>query len=193
VKTTAGELSTTLETYLEAISELQELYGAVRVTDLADRMGCRRPTVTSALLRLSKLHLIRYESYRPVTLTAVGEATVRRLDGRHRVLADFLSSVLAMREEAAETEACQLEHRVSREVLRRLWLFMVFVRSQPILHKDLAALRVSFAEFLARPRTKAASGPKAATGSTARKPQKPRKPANRVKGGTSAPRPKAGA
>lgn len=152
MKSTAGDLSTTLETYLEAIAELQDRYGAVRVTDLAERMGCRRPTATSALLRLSKLNLIRYESYRPVTLTPEGEAAVRRLDGRHRVLADFLMSILAMPEEAAESEACQLEHRVSREVLRRLGLFMVFVRSQPVLRKDLETLHSSFSEFLARPR-----------------------------------------
>lgn len=170
MRSTAGELSTTLETYLEAIAELQEQYGAVRVTDLADRMGCRRPTATSALLRLAKLQLIRYQSYRPVTLTPEGEAMVRRLDGRHRVLADFLSSILAMPAESAETEACQLEHRVSREVLRRLGLFMVFVRSQPVLCRDIQALRESFAEFLARPRAKTESPGD----------RKPRKPASRA-------------
>ncbi|MBF0502715.1 MAG: metal-dependent transcriptional regulator [Candidatus Riflebacteria bacterium] len=126
-----NELSTALESYLEEIKSLQEKYGAVRVTDLAERMSRRLPSVTSALRRLSQLELINYESYRPVTLTQTGEAAVRRLDGRHRILADFFLTLLALPEDLAEEEACKLEHRISPAVLRRLGRFMEFVRSDP--------------------------------------------------------------
>ncbi|MFZ2958146.1 MAG: metal-dependent transcriptional regulator [Candidatus Ozemobacteraceae bacterium] len=126
-----NSLSTALESYLEEIKTLQEQYGAVRVTDLAKRMKRRLPSVTSALRRLSQFGLINYETYRPVTLSPLGEATVRKLDGRHRVLADFFLTVLALSEEIADEEACRLEHRVSPAILRRLSRFMEFLRHDP--------------------------------------------------------------
>ncbi|HEY9069936.1 MAG TPA: metal-dependent transcriptional regulator [Candidatus Ozemobacteraceae bacterium] len=120
-------LSSTLESYLEQIHELQRKYGAVRVTDLASAMGCTTPSATNALRRLAKLELINYETYRPVTLTKLGESAIRRLDSRHRVLADFFLNVLELPGEFAEEEACRLEHRVSPATVTRLAEFMEFL------------------------------------------------------------------
>ncbi|HOT29356.1 MAG TPA: metal-dependent transcriptional regulator [Candidatus Ozemobacteraceae bacterium] len=124
-------LSSTLESYLEHIHELQRKYGAVRATDIASAMGCTTPSVTNALRRLAKLELIKYETYRPVTLTKLGESTIRRLNSRHRVLADFFLNVLELPEELAEEEACSLEHKISPATIARLADYMEF------LHQDL--------------------------------------------------------
>jgi len=126
---TKKALSSTLESYLEQIQELQRKYGAVRVTDLATAMGCSTPSATNALRRLAKLELIHYEAYRPVILTKQGESAVRRLDSRHRVLADFFLNVLELPETFAEEEACKLEHKVSTATITRLAEFMEYLHN----------------------------------------------------------------
>jgi DtxR family Mn-dependent transcriptional regulator len=148
VKNGKPSLSTTLESYLELISELQEKYGAVRVTDLAQKMGCKTPTATSALRRLSRLELIHYEAYRPVTLTDTGKATIRKLSLRHRILADFLAGVLALPADFADEEACRLEHRVSPRMLTRLAQYLEFLREHDPDGVRLAEERQRFETFL---------------------------------------------
>ncbi|OQA08324.1 MAG: Transcriptional regulator MntR [bacterium ADurb.Bin374] len=142
-------LSSTLESYLEHIHELQGKYGAVRATDIAAAMGCTTPSVTNALRRLAKLDLIRYEAYRPVTLTKQGESTIRRLNSRHRVLADFFLNVLELPEELAEEEACSLEHKISPPTIARLAEYMEFLH-QDLGNTTLQRRKRDFANFRSR-------------------------------------------
>lgn len=139
-------LSTTLESYLEHIHELQRKYGAVRSTDLATAMGCSTPSATNALRRLVKLELINYEAYRPVTLTKLGESMIRRLNSRHRVLADFFLNVLELPESFADEEACRLEHRVSPATITRLGEYMEYLR-ETVGEKVLQRRKQEFARF----------------------------------------------
>jgi DtxR family Mn-dependent transcriptional regulator len=120
-------VSGALESYLEQIADLQQKHGAVRTSDLAERMGCKRSSVTSALQRLSEKGLINYQSYRPVTLTAEGQKTIQALSRYHRILADFLATVLAFPEEFAQQEACRLEHRVSQCTIERMQVYLDFI------------------------------------------------------------------
>ncbi|NCB37454.1 MAG: metal-dependent transcriptional regulator [Erysipelotrichia bacterium] len=135
-------VSGALESYLEQIAELQLEYGAVRTSDLADRMGCKRSSVTNALQRLSEKGLIHYQSYRPVTLTEEGQKTILTLNRYHEILADFLENVLAFPEEFAQQEACRLEHRVSLCTIERMNSYLAFIR------KNTDATRAEFKEFL---------------------------------------------
>ncbi|HNV71541.1 MAG TPA: metal-dependent transcriptional regulator, partial [Candidatus Ozemobacteraceae bacterium] len=151
-------LSVTLESYLEEICALQERFGAVRITDLAERMGCRLPTATSAVRRLAKLELINYESYRPVTLTEKGQATVRELTSRHKVIADFLQNVLAFPGPVSQQEACRLEHRIGSRILRRLRLYMLFLRDRPVAVEALQKRTRKFSSFVRQRARKSGSG-----------------------------------
>ncbi|HNX75244.1 MAG TPA: metal-dependent transcriptional regulator [Candidatus Rifleibacterium sp.] len=119
-------VSGALESYLEQIAELQRQFGSVRTSDLAERMGCRRSSVTSALQRLAESGLINYQAYRPVTLTPEGENTIRALNRFHRTLAKFLGEILAFPEEFAQQEACRLEHRVSAATIERMQAYLDF-------------------------------------------------------------------
>ncbi len=123
-----NRVSSALESYLEQIAELQSEHGAVRTSDLAERMGCKRSSVTVALQRLAEKGLINYQAYRPVTLTEEGEKTIRALSSFHQTLADFLSGVLAFPEEYAQQEACRLEHRISAKTIERMQAFLDFAR-----------------------------------------------------------------
>ena len=122
-----NRVSGALESYLEQIADLQKEHGAVRTSDLAERMGCKRSSVTNALQRLSEKGLINYQSYRPVTLTHDGEKTIAALSRYHKILADFLESILAFPPEFAQQEACRLEHRVSPCTIERMRIYLEFV------------------------------------------------------------------
>jgi len=148
VKVVKFKLSTTLESYLEKTHDIQKKYGAVRVTDLATEMGCRLPSVTSALRRLAKLSLVNYEAYRPVTLTKEGLSAVRKLSCRHRIIADFLIDILALPKDFSEEEACKLEHRISVRILNRLGSYVDFIRELPDGSSALKMQREKFLKFL---------------------------------------------
>ena len=47
-------VSLALESYLEAIADIQNEQGAVSPSVLAEKMGCKRSSVTSALQRLAE-------------------------------------------------------------------------------------------------------------------------------------------
>jgi len=122
------KISMALESYLEKIAELQAEFGVVNSSVLAERMGCKRSSVTSALRRLAEKGLINYQTYKPVTLTKEGLDTIERLDTFHNVLAQFFTEVLNIQEDFSQQEACRLEHRISKAVVERIALYLEFKR-----------------------------------------------------------------
>lgn len=130
-------LSLSLESYLENIAELQEQLGAVNTSALAEKMGCKRSSVTSALCKLSENGLINYQSYRPVTLTEKGKAVIASLDRYHQILENFLHNVLALDKDFAQTEACRLEHQISPETIERIAQYTAFLKDPEAFKKSL--------------------------------------------------------
>lgn len=123
-----GKLSPTLEDYLEAIWRLQHQKGFARVRDIADAMGVASSTGTAALQALHDKGLINYRPYEPVTLSAEGLEKADRIVLRHRIIEDFLVSVLGIAPERASPIACGMEHAVDREALERFVCFLAFIK-----------------------------------------------------------------
>lgn len=117
-------LTATQEDYLEAIHRIEREGGKVAVTLLAERLGCKLPTVTRTLQKMVKTGYINHESRGTIQLTVDGRATARHLVHRHDDLVKFLSLVLGLSSEEAEGNACQLEHGMSPLAAQRLhgWL-----------------------------------------------------------------------
>lgn len=130
-------VSLALESYLEAIADLQKEFGAATPSVLAEKMGCKRSSVTNALQRLAENGLINYQSYRPVTLSAKGLEVIDSLDRYHKILANFLQNVLALDEEFAQTEACQLEHQISPQTIERIAQYTEFLEDPEAFKKYL--------------------------------------------------------
>ncbi len=116
-------VSLALESYLEAIADIQAEDGAVSPSVLAEKMGCKRSSVTSALQRLAENGLINYHSYRPVTLSPKGKEVIESLNKYHNILRNFLHNVLGFDETYSEKEACKLEHQISPEIIERIESF----------------------------------------------------------------------
>ena len=117
------KLTASLEDYLEAILFLVKQNRVARVRDIAERSGVRMSSVTGALRSLADKGLVNYAPYRVVTLTAAGRRAARELVRRHEALRRFFSEALGVDGEAAERNACHVEHAIEPDVLDRLAAF----------------------------------------------------------------------
>jgi DtxR family Mn-dependent transcriptional regulator len=127
----AETLTESLEDYLEAIYQLQRESGSVRVKEIADFVGVKMPSVSSALRALKERDLVDHESYGEVSLTPEGRETAEFLCRRHFALSTFLRDILGLDEEQAEREACGIEHALSADTLRRLLMLIDFIERCP--------------------------------------------------------------
>jgi DtxR family Mn-dependent transcriptional regulator len=124
-------LTHTMEDYLEAIYDLGREKRIVRVKDIAKRLNVKMPTVTNMLKNLNKHGYVEYEKYEFLELTDLGFRVGRDIHRRHWVLKRFLTDILKIEDETADSEACIMEHAIGPETLERLTSFMEFVQGCP--------------------------------------------------------------
>ncbi len=125
-------LSTSLEDYLEAIAQLERENRVARVRDIARLLSVRMPSVTGALKSLKEKGLVNYERNSFISLTRQGRGLARGVQERHDALRRFLEAVLELPGEAAEAQACRMEHAVTAETTRRLSRLTGFFQSEVI-------------------------------------------------------------
>lgn len=129
-------LTAVMEDYLEAILELKRGDGVVRVRDLAKKMRVKMPSVTHMLKALGERGVVHYEPYGYVELTAEGQRIGGETLRRHSIIRSFLSEVLQVSPDAAEMDACKIEHALSDETLASLVVFIDFVQNCPLAGKE---------------------------------------------------------
>ncbi|MDO4890045.1 MAG: metal-dependent transcriptional regulator [Coriobacteriaceae bacterium] len=113
-------LTKSSEDYLEAIYELAGSENKpVRSVDIADKLGVSRPSVNNALNILKKEQMVVQEPYGAISLTCQGQLYGQSIYGRHMTLFNFLHLVLGVDPETAEEEACEIEHTISEDTIRR--------------------------------------------------------------------------
>ena len=127
----ASRQTASMEDYLEAIAILADEGYPVKVTEIGKMLGVKKPSVTSALAKLSEAGLVRHEKYGDVVLTAEGARIGQDVYQRHRILRRFLVEILNVDPAVAEGDACRMEHVVSRTSLERLTKFLEFVLKCP--------------------------------------------------------------
>lgn len=121
-------LSPTMEDYLEAIFNLAKEKGAVRVRDIANRLGVKMPAVSNMLKTLGKRGLIKYEKYEYLELTGKGSDIGGYIHERHQILRRFLTDVLKVDFDQADEDAYRMGHAVSPPTLERFVDFMIFMK-----------------------------------------------------------------
>jgi len=124
-----ARLTKSLEDYLEAVLFLSREKKTVRVTDIAERLRVKKPSVTHALNHLSENGFLKSGPYRSVTLTPRGTTAAETLAASHRILKTFLTHILGVPEKKAEENACRIEHAVDREIIEKLAAFVDRKRS----------------------------------------------------------------
>ena len=125
------QITPTMEDYLEAIFNLAKEKRAVRVRDIAKRLGVKMPTVTNMLKTLSEKGMIDYEKYEYLELTDKGSDVGSEIDQRHQILRTFLTDILKINFDQADEDACKMEHAVSPTTLDAFVDFMEFIEACP--------------------------------------------------------------
>jgi DtxR family Mn-dependent transcriptional regulator len=123
----SGPLTPERENYLRALYRLSRSGGSVRLTDLARAQGVRLPTARHAVNCLREVGLAEQENYGRITLTDIGVAVGREITDRFNLTRRFLVDVLGVPEDAAEREACVMEHHLDDDTLDRLATFVKHV------------------------------------------------------------------
>jgi len=127
-----SELTSAMEDYLEAIYHLEQERRIARVRDIANRLGVKMSSVSSALKILGSRGLIRYDPHQYITLTDRGIKTAKEIVRKHEVLKRFLFRVLQVEETAAEENACRIEHHLDPIVIEKLISFVEFIEMCPV-------------------------------------------------------------
>jgi DtxR family Mn-dependent transcriptional regulator len=139
-----ADLSYTLQDYLEVIFHLEKANRVARAKDIAEEMHVKRGTVTGALKTLSAYGLINYTPYTYITLTPKGRRLAKEVVCRHETLKEFFIIALRMDPEAADANACRVEHAIDPLAFERLVDFVNFLKTCPRAGEDWLE---SFARF----------------------------------------------
>lgn len=101
------------EDYLEAIIMLGAPDRPIRSVEIAKHMDVSKASVNKAIAALKAKGLVKQQYYGDVELTDEGLALGEGVYKRHRYLTAFLNKAIGLSEEAAEEEACLMEHAIS--------------------------------------------------------------------------------
>lgn len=117
-------ISEALEDYLESIYAFSQRKPSVRITDIALSLGISKPSVNRAVNTLKNQGFVTHEPYGDIILTEKGRELGRELLVRRKMIKKFLIDVLELPHDAAEKEACQLEHNISSSTVDKMISFM---------------------------------------------------------------------
>ncbi len=108
------------EDYLEAIGHLCHRNGAAQVSDIAQMLGVKKPSVTAAMRKLADLGLIEYHQYAPIVLTTEGQNYAERVIHAHTILLRFMTEIAGLPAERADVAACSMEHILTYEEIQTI-------------------------------------------------------------------------
>ena len=108
-------VSKALEEYLKTMYVLKKQNGNVRVTDIANKMNCTKPSVNKALYSLKDNGLVNYESYGTIELTPKGEDLAKKVLEAYDISYLFIKEVLNIEMVEAKKEAEKKKNVISKE------------------------------------------------------------------------------
>ena len=110
-------ISHAVEDYLKAIYELEEEFGKVSTSALAEQLNVAPASVTGMLQKLAeeRPRLVRYERHHGVELTPAGRKIALEIIRHHRLIELYLAESLGYEWDKVDAEAEKLEHVISEE------------------------------------------------------------------------------
>ena len=108
------------EEYLKNIYVINKQNGHVRVTDIAEKMNCTKPSVNKAIKNLKEHGFIDYETYGEIKILSEGENLAKKILEAYDIVYLFLQEVLELDEEEAKIEAEKMKMSMSDNTLNKL-------------------------------------------------------------------------
>lgn len=102
------------EMYLETIYILYQKNKDVRSVDVAEYMGFSKPSVSRGVSILKRDGYLTVDANGYLELTDSGTDLAKKIYERHTILTKMLT-MLGVGKEAAEDDACKMEHVISDE------------------------------------------------------------------------------
>ena len=113
-------ISKALEEYLKTMYILKKQNDNIRVTDIANKMNCSKPSVNKAINNLKDSELVNYESYGKIELTEEGEEIAKKIIEAYDIVYLFLKDVLNLDEDEAKKEAEKIKLATSDVTINKL-------------------------------------------------------------------------
>lgn len=113
-------ISKSSEEYLKTMYVLKKQNGNIRVTDIAKKMNCTKPSVNKAIYNLKDNGLLNYESYGTIELTQEGENLAKKILEAYDIVYVFLKEVLNLDEEDAKQEAEKIKMTITDNTINKL-------------------------------------------------------------------------
>ena len=104
------------EMYIETIYLLKTKKDKLHAIDIANELGYAKSSVSRALNILKTKEYITIAQNGEIEFTEKGSSLAQEIYERHNVLTKFLKQI-GLPEEIAETDACRIEHVISKETL----------------------------------------------------------------------------
>jgi len=113
-------ISKSSEEYLKTMYVLKKQNGKIRVTDIANKMNCTKPSVNKAIYNLKDEGMLEYESYGEIELTIDGENLAKKILEAYDIVYLFLKDVLDLEAGEAEKEAEKIKSVITDETINKL-------------------------------------------------------------------------
>lgn len=113
-------ISSSLEEYLKTIYVLKKQGQDIKVTTIANRMNCTKPSVNKAIKNLKANEMLEYEAYGEIRLTNKGEALAKKVLEAYDIVYVFLTEILEIPKEEAKEEAIRLKAVINDNTLNML-------------------------------------------------------------------------
>ncbi len=107
------------EDYLEAVLVLQKKQGMVRSVDVVQHLGVSKPSVCHAVNTLKDGGFLMMDEDHFLHLTDVGQEVAEQTYEKHCFFTRLLINV-GVDPEAAERDACRMEHTISESSFQQL-------------------------------------------------------------------------
>jgi DtxR family Mn-dependent transcriptional regulator len=116
----AGMGSLTEENYIKSVYSLSQATGEVFVSELAEKLQVKPPTVNSMMKKLALKKWVLYAPYKGIRVTEKGKKEALSIIRRHRLAELFLVNVMKLGWEEVHDIAEQLEHVESTRFYDRI-------------------------------------------------------------------------
>lgn len=113
-------ISSSLEEYLKTIYVLKKQNEKVRVTSIAEKMNCTKPSVNKAIKNLKINRLVDYEAYGEIQLTEEGEKLAKKILEAYDIVYIFLTEILEIDKITAKDEAEKMKSVLNDNTLNSL-------------------------------------------------------------------------
>jgi DtxR family Mn-dependent transcriptional regulator len=118
------------EDYLEAILNITNDKGYVRIKDIANTLNIKPPSVIEMVKKLDNKDFVEYRKYDGIKLTQKGRDIALVIKDRHENIKAFLQIILVP-EKIADQDACVMEHELHSITTKQIKNLVNFVKTSP--------------------------------------------------------------